>query len=208
MRILIVEDDRTIHFGVRQHLLKQDHEILSAYSLSEAKRLIDDSIDLYLLDVTLPDGSGMEILEAIRKINANPVLFLSAHDDEKTMNQGFDLGADDYITKPFRLSDLDNRIRSILRRSNIKTVNNLTIDVDKALVSVDGDNIVLSVIEYQVLLLLVNTYPKYLEKDRLIESIWGETSDNTVSVTMRRLRSKLGDGVEITNLVGKGYSIQ
>lgn len=208
MKILILEDDRTIHYGLRQHLLKQNHDILSAYSIGEAKRLIDDSIDLYLLDVTLPDGSGMEILETIRAINGNPVLFLSAHKDEKTMNQGFDLGADDYITKPFRFSDLDNRMRSIMRRSNIRNINNLTVDLDKAQVSVSKEIIVLSVIEYQVLLLLVNTHPHYLEKDRLIESIWGDTSDNTVSVTIRRLRTKLGEGVQIVNHVGKGYMIQ
>lgn len=207
MKILIVEDDRTIHFGLKQHLSKHYGEILSAYTKSEAERLIDSSIDLYLLDVTLPDGTGFEILSKVREKFDTPALFLSAHDDEQSMNTGFDIGGDDYITKPFRLNDLDNRIRSIQRRSNLKKVNELSIDQSKGIVTYKENKIELSVIEYQLLLMLVHQSPNSVSKGEIIETIWGETSDNTLSVNIRRLRAKLGEAATIHSEAGKGYSI-
>lgn len=207
MKILIVEDDRTIHFGLKQHLSKHHREVLSAYTLAEAERLIDSSIELYLLDVTLPDGTGFEVLSKVREKYDTPALFLSAHDDEKSMNTGFELGGDDYITKPFRLNDLDNRIRSIQRRSSLKRINQLTIDLGKGSVSFNNEKVDLSVIEYQLLLLLVQKSPKPVSKEHLIGMVWGEASDNTLSVNIRRLRGKIGDAAEIRSEAGKGYSI-
>lgn len=204
MKILIVEDDRTIHFGLKSHLSKS-YEVISAYTKSEAERLIDGSIDLYLLDVTLPDGTGIELLKLIRKEYDTPALFLSAHDDETTIDEGFKTGGDDYITKPFRLSDLDNRIASIQRRSNIKRVGNISVDVNRAKVTIDDEMVVLSVIEYQLLLELIHQSPNVVGKEHLIEKVWGEASDNTLSVNMRRLRTKIGDGAEIKSIQNQGY---
>lgn len=208
MKILVLEDDRTIHFGLKQHLSKHYGEIVSAYTIAEAKRMIDDSIDLYLLDVMLPDGTGFDVLKEIRKTSNTPALFLSAHDDQNTIDTGFNLGGDDYITKPFRLNDLDNRIRSIQRRSNIKRVGYLSIDLDRALVLVHNVKIDLSVIEYQLLLQLVQHSPNTISKELLIDKVWGEASDNTLSVNIRRLRSKLGEDIDIQTVAGKGYFIK
>lgn len=207
MKIMIVEDDRTIHYGLKQHLLKTHVEVLSAYTLAEARRLIDPSIELYVLDVTLPHGTGLELVQEIRVHFDTPVIFLSAHDHETTINQGFDFGADDYITKPFRLIDLDNRIRSIQRRSNIIKVNQLSVDLKRAKVVVNDETIVLSVTEYQLLLELISHSPNVISKQDLIKKVWKAAPDNTLSVNIRRLRTKIGDGVVITSVANEGYSI-
>lgn len=207
MKIMIVEDDRTIHYGLRQHLLKTHSEVVSAYTVSEAQRLIDNSIDLFILDVTLPDGTGLDLVKEIRGRQDTPVIFLSAHDDEHTINKGFDFGGDDYITKPFRLKDLDNRIRSIQRRSPILKVNRVSIDLTKAKVFIDDEIILLSVTEYQLLLELIHQSPNTISKQELISKVWKEAPDNTLSVNIRRLRSKLGDGAVITSVANEGYYI-
>lgn len=207
MKIMLVEDDRTIHYGLKQHLLKTHSEVISAYTFSEGERLIDPSVELYILDVTLPDGTGLELVQLIRETQDTPVIFLSAHDDDITIDKGFMLGGDDYITKPFRLVDLDNRICSIQRRSNVLKVNHLSIDLKTARVFIKGEQVVLSVTEYQLLLELVNHSPNVISKQDLIRKIWDEASDNTLSVNIRRLRSKLGNDVCITSVANEGYSI-
>lgn len=207
MKIMIVEDDRTIHFGLKQHLLKSDKEVVSAYTVSEAVQKISDDIDLYILDVTLPDGTGLDLVKIIRQNSDTPVIFLSAHDDDQTINSGFDLGGDDYITKPFKTNDLDNRIRSIQRRSPIIKVGALSIDTKRAKVKVLNEEITLSVTEYQLLLELVRQSPNTISKQDLIEKVWKEAPDNTLSVNIRRLRNKLGEGVTISSVSNEGYKI-
>lgn len=207
MEIMIVEDDRTIHFGLREHLSAKGYELVSAYTFSEGFQMIDSSIDLYILDISLPDGSGLDLLTHIRSVSENPVIFLSAHDDEHTINRGFDGGGDDYITKPFRLNELDRRILSIQKRSNIMRIGDLSIDIKRGKVFIGSDELVLSVIEYQLLLELANQSPTIVSRDVLIQKVWVEAPYNTLSVNIRRLRTKLGDAVTIHSVVNEGYGI-
>lgn len=208
MKIMIVEDDRTIHFGLKEILSAKGHSIVSSFSVSEALRLVDDSFDFYLLDIGLPDGTGFDILNVIRKGSDVPVIFLSAYDEEASIVKGFDLGADDYITKPFHQSELIRRITSLQRRSNIIKFKDLSVDVKLAKVSVFGTEVKLSVTEYQLLLKLLMHKDDVVLKEDIIESIWGEASSNTLSVTIKRLREKIGDGVLITNIQNEGYRIE
>lgn len=211
MKIILLEDDPTLSFGVRKYLVSEGHEVLSYFSLSEAL-YSDREADLYLVDIALPDGNGYEYVELIRKTSSTPIIFLTAKDDEESVLKGFDVGADDYIVKPFSLRELKRRIDAITRRvaSSILTLGSLRVDTQHAVVAYDTTVINLSVQEYRILILLLRNKEKYITREILTELLWeseNNVSDNTLNVTIRRLRSKLSGYANIETVHGKGYRI-
>ncbi|CAM3715845.1 response regulator transcription factor [Erysipelothrix urinaevulpis] len=213
MKILIVEDDATIVFALRKFCESKNWSCETAYTVSEAKRKISSDIDLFMLDIGLPDGSGFEVCHLIRKEFQTPILFLTAQDDEQSLVQAYDLGADEYLSKPFRLSELDRRIQVLLKRQKqtMIDIEVLKINVLTAMVYVNEEEIILSVQEYRLLLVLAQHVNQIMTRQSLSRHIWGDEdyiSDNTLSVNIKRLREKLGQSVSIITIHGEGYCLE
>ena len=221
--ILIVEDDKIINGGIQIFLQKQGYLVSSAINRAEAdEALAQQNIDLILLDINLPDGSGLELCESIRKKSAVPIIFLTANDTDEDMVKGFSLGCDDYIAKPFSLEVLVSRIGAVLRRStgieaqdkNLFHYKGLDIDYNKMTVNANGHPIKLSATEYKLLELLAQNKGQVLTRRILLERIWdcdeNYIDENTLSVHIRRLRQKLGDDSKhptyIITVFGIGYT--
>lgn len=223
MKIFILEDDDAIGIGLTYSLESEGYEVTLAKSVKQAMDIIsDDMFSLYLLDLTLPDGSGYDVCKRIKEIGDLPVIFLTAYDDEVNVVMGFDLGADDYITKPFRLKELMVRIKSVLRRCNkdsadgIIKIRNLTINTNEAKVYKSGQEIILTAMEYRLLLILLHNRGKVLSRNQLLENIWdvdGDfVEDNTLTVYIKRLRDKIEEEPTkpqfIKTVRGLGYVIE
>lgn len=219
--ILLVEDDRDIAGGIRYTLETEGHTIRLCTSKADAlAALADDAFDLLLLDITLPDGSGHDVLRAARAKNRVPAIFLTARNDEPSVVMGLDMGADDYITKPFRVRELLSRIASVLRRSGQSSDGELTlgplcIKPAKAQVLVAGQDVFLTAQEYRLLLCLSAHPGQLFGRSQLLENLWDVDSsyvnDNTLSVYIKRLREKLADAapvVEIETVRGLGYRLK
>ncbi len=217
MRILLVEDDPAIVRTLSAFLESEGFSVVSKSSEKPAVSAIEAApFDLALLDVSLARGSGFPVCEAA-KAKGIPVIFLTASGDENSVVKGLDMGADDYITKPFRPRELVSRIKSVLRRSGRETVltlgNSVTVDPEKGLVLRDGEELRLSALEYRLLMAFVNHRGRLLTREKLLEDIWdiaGDyVNDNTLTVYIKRLREKLGDeGGEqqiIKTVRGLGY---
>ena len=217
MRILLVEDDPAIVRTLSAFLESEGFSVVSKSSEKPAVSAIEAApYDLALLDVSLARGSGFPVCEAA-KAKGIPVIFLTASGDENSVVKGLDMGADDYITKPFRPRELVSRIKSVLRRSGRETVltlgNSVTVDPEKGLVLRDGEELRLSALEYRLLMAFVNHRGRLLTREKLLEDIWdiaGDyVNDNTLTVYIKRLREKLGDeGGEqqiIKTVRGLGY---
>ncbi|BAK47677.1 MAG: response regulator transcription factor [Eubacterium sp.] len=216
--ILLVEDDPSIVKSLKEFLSVQDMQVTCASGQKEAFRKLEQaSYDLILLDITLPDGSGYSICNAVKETYGTPVIFLTASGDENSVVTGFDLGADDYIAKPFRPRELLSRIRNVLRRchpeTNIQRVRDLTVDLDGARVSKNGQEILLSGMEYRLLGIFLDNRGRILSRQQLLEAAWdfaGDfVNDNTLSVYIKRLREKIEtdpqNPVIITTVRGLGY---
>ncbi|MDE6767273.1 MAG: response regulator transcription factor [Eubacterium sp.] len=179
MKIFVLEDDDAIGIGLTYSLENEGYEVTLAKSVSQAVEIISgDTFALYLLDLTLPDGSGYDVCKKIKEIGDLPVIFLTAYDDEVNVVMGFDLGADDYITKPFRLKELLVRIKSVLRRYNkdsadgIIKIKDLIINTNEAKVYKNSHEIILTAMEYRLLLILLHNRGKVLSRNQLLENIW------------------------------------
>ena len=160
-KILLVEDNETIIMGLKYSLEQEGFQVISAKTAKESKEKLDNkSIDIVLLDVSLPDGNGFEICKEIKEKNDIPVIFLTAQDEETSVVLGLDLGADDYIVKPFRTRELISRIKSVLRRygkkeeNNIIQYKNIKIDTISAKVYKNNKEIIFTSLEYRILLML------------------------------------------------------
>ena len=227
-RILLVEDDGTIAVGLEYSLTQHGLAVTVCRSAEEARRALCSTVfDLALLDLALPDGSGYDICRQIRagvQIGGNneslPVIFLTACEEEVSIVMGLDMGADDYITKPFRVRELISRIRSVLRRcqgggESVCRFGNVTVDLGRGKVCKDGRDVFLTAMEYKLLLTLVSNRGRVLTREQLLEGIWdiaGDfVNDNTLSVYIKRLREKLEDDpqspVMIETVRGRGYRI-
>lgn len=223
MKIFLLEDDSAIAMGLSYSLENEGYEIILAQSVKQAFEIIDkEEFSLYILDLTLPDGNGYDVCKKIKSKGDLPVIFLTAYDDEVNVVMGFELGADDYITKPFRVKELLVRIKSVMRRyskesvdSNI-VIKNLTINTNEAKVYKDGREIVLTAMEYRLLLILLNNRGKVLTRNQLLEGIWdidGDfVEDNTLTVYIKRLRDKIEEDATkprfIKTVRGLGYVIE
>lgn len=218
--ILIVEDDRLINEGLSFMLQQEDYHTLSAYSYHQGwSAFNNNTIDLIILDINLPDQSGTVLCEEIRKSSQVPILFLTANDTEQDMVQGFRLGADDYIAKPFSMLVLSQRIKAILRRSctndnNPYTIANLSIHFDKMLVYKNDQEVKLTANEFKLMTILAQNNGQVLTRQMILEKLWDVdgnfVDENTLSVNVKRLRNKLEDNpknpVIIKTVFGIGYT--
>ena len=199
-RILLVEDDRSIVGNLKEFLKKEGFEVDVAMRQSEAlDKTAQTAYDLLLLDISLPDGNGYAVCTAVKAHFDIPVIFLTASGDEFSVVTGFDLGADDYIAKPFRPRELISRIKNVLRRyhrlGNILEYSGITVDTVKGVVTRGGEELLLSALEYRLLLVFFNNKGIVLSRNKLLEEIWniaGEfVNDNTLTVYIKRLREKI-----------------
>ncbi len=211
-KILIVEDDAFLRDGLCEILGKENYSVTVASTVSEAKGYIAaESFDLLIFDVMLPDGNGFDLCLSVREKDSNvPILFLTACDDEVQVVRGLDAGADDYVTKPFKLLELLSRIRALLRRnkSTVYSCENIVIDINTMTVKKDGENVFVTPTEFQILSTLIRNSGVIVTRAILLENIWDEggsfIDDNTLSVHISRLREKIG-GEHIVTVRGIGY---
>ncbi|MCI7130507.1 MAG: response regulator transcription factor [Lachnospiraceae bacterium] len=210
MKLLVVEDDRALNQGIA--LSFGSETVVQAYGVKEAEELFDDSIDLVILDINLPDGSGLELCREIRKSSHVPIIFLTANDMEIDIVTGLESGADDYITKPFSLAVLRARANAVTRRrlsgGAAVVVGNFSFDFDN-MKFLDGDTPVeLSKTEQRLLKLFVQNMGQTLSRELLLQRIWSDgaefVEENALSVTVKRLRQKLPDA-PIRTVYGIGY---
>lgn len=219
MKILLVEDNDAIIMGL-QYLLEQEGYIcLVARRRREAERMVSEELpDLMLLDIGLPDGDGYQLCRTLRQQYAFPVIFLTAREEEEDVVRAFDLGADDYIIKPFRNRELISRIKNVLRRGGkdreVLQCGSITLDVESGKVRVGGEEVALTKLEYKILSSMMAYPGKLFTRDEILSDIWDISgnfvNDNTLSVTIKRLREKLGDteGKTIKTVRGMGYRIE
>ena len=193
MNLFLLEDDYAIATGLCYSLENEGYSVTHASGVKQAIDIISkEKFSLYILDLTLPDGSGYDVCKEIKKQGDLPVIFLTAYDDEVNVVMGFEFGADDYISKPFRLKELLVRIKSVLRRYNNESADgvikfkDLTVNTNEAKVYKDGNEIILTAMEYRLLLILLNNRGKVLSRTQLLENIWdvdGDfVEDNTLTV--------------------------
>lgn len=220
-KILLVEDDDQIASYLGELLRAEGFDTQISGSKKEAGEcLLAQAFDLVLLDVSLPDGNGFSICAEIKKEYEIPVIFLTASGDEYSVVAGLDMGADDYIAKPFRPRELISRIRSVLRRckkeQRILSCGDLRVNVSSATVTKGEKELFLSALEYRLLLLLLQNKGQILTRNQLLEEIWdasGEyVNDNTLSVYVKRLREKIEENPQIPRLLhtirGIGYRME
>ena len=210
MKLLVVEDDRALNQGIA--LSFAGETVVQAFCMKDAEELFDESIDLVILDINLPDGSGLDLCREIRKSSHVPIIFLTANDMEIDIVTGLESGADDYITKPFSLAVLRARVNAVTRRRTsdgaVVAVGNYSFDFDN-MKFLDGDMLVeLSKTEQRLLKLFVQNMGQTLSRDLLLQRIWSDgaeyVEENALSVTVKRLRQKLPDA-PIKTVYGIGY---
>lgn len=217
--ILIIEDDDTIAFGIKSFLSKNNYKVIHGENFKKGKELFKNDIDLILLDLNLPDGSGFDFCRYVKEIKDVPIIFLTIKDEESTMIKGLDMGGDDYITKPFKLSVLQSRITAVLRRTlkqqikeDVLWCNNIKVIKSESRVYKNNHEVELTVNEYNLLLQLLENKNRTVTRTILLEKTWdvnGEfVNDNTLSVTIKRLRSKLEDDSFIKTVRGIGYRLE
>lgn len=217
-KILLIEDNEAIIRGLKYSLEQENFQVISAKTAKESKEKLDSkNIDIVLLDVSLPDGNGFEICKEIKEKNDIPIIFLTAQDEETSIVLGLDLGADDYIVKPFRTRELISRIKSVLRRYGKKEENNIIqykdikIDTISAKVYKNNKEIIFTSLEYRILLMLFTNQNKLITREQLLEKIWdiagNFVNDNTLTVYIKRIREKLEDDSIIKTVRGLGYRI-
>lgn len=220
MRIFVLEDDEAIGIGLSYTLESEKYEVTLVKTVAEAKKTVgNEEFDLYILDLTLPDGNGYEVCSLIKSKGDLPVIFLTAYDDEINVVTGFELGADDYISKPFRVRELLARVKSVLRRyskdnaDGIVKIGELSVNTAEARVLLRGEEVILTAMEYRLLLSFVNNRGTVLTRRKLLEEIWdvdGDfVNDNTLTVYIKRLRDKIendpNDPQYIKTVRGMGY---
>lgn len=222
MNVFLLEDDEAIGIGIKYSLENEGYTVTIATSVKSAFEIINkEKFALYILDLTLPDGSGYDVCKKIKSIGDFPVIFLTAYDDEVNVVMGLELGADDYISKPFRVKELIARIKSVLRRYNreskgIIKIGNVLINTNKATVFKNGQEVILTAMEYKLFLILLNNRGNILSRNKLLEYIWdveGDfVNDNTLTVYIKRLRDKIEDDPSapmiIKTIRGLGYVIE
>lgn len=222
MKLFVLEDDAAIGMGLSYSLKNEGYDVTVAKNVKSAYEILNkETFSLYILDLTLPDGSGYDVCREIKKSGDFPVIFLTAYDDEVNVVMGLELGADDYISKPFKVKELLARIKSVLRRyskdspDGIVSVGSIKVNTNEAKIYKNGAEIILTAIEYKLLLIFINNRGKVLSRQRLLEDIWDVAgdfvNDNTLTVYIKRLRDKIEEDPAKPQIIktvrGLGYII-
>lgn len=210
--ILIVEDDAFLRDGLCEILNKENYIATAVSNVKSALNTVNtQKFNLIVLDVLLPDGNGFDLCAEIRKAdNITPILFLTACDEELHIVRGLDSGADDYVTKPFKLLELLSRVRALLRRNSNTLFKSKDIVIDTNLMTVkkNGENIFVTKTEFQILSMLMRNGGIIVTRETLLQNIWDDNNnfidDNTLSVHISRLREKIG-AQHIVTIRGVGY---
>ena len=219
--ILLVEDDLVLRETIESALIGEGYCVLAAEGMSEAIVMAKKAPNLALLDLNLPDGSGFKLCQIIKERYTLPVIFLTVRDDEADIVRGLDMGGDDYITKPFRLSVLISRVRAVLRRGGTKaqgdvlTCDTLRLIRSRTEVYAGAAPVQLTAGEYRLLLTLMEHKNQTLTRSRLLERLWDDegsfVNDNTLTVTMKRLREKVEKNPSVPRMIktvrGIGYKL-
>ena len=207
MKILLLEDNELIAKALIYLLNENKYEVDLCTSINEINKKDTKKYDLMILDITLPDGNGIDFY---KKNNDVKTIFLTALDEEEDILKCFNLGCDDYITKPFKTGELLAKIKRILNKENTIKVKNITLDLDKMIVLKDNEEIILSQLEYKILVLLFHNLDKIITREFILNGIWDESEnfveDNTLTVYIKRIRAKIGDNI-IKTVKGIGYRI-
>ena len=219
--VLLVEDDPSIVEHLTGFLAEEGFSVRSAQGQEEALDILDEKrTDLVLLDITLAQGNGFAVCARIKAQYHVPVIFLTAMDDEYSVVAGLDMGADDYISKPFRPRELVSRMRSVLRRSGrgqkAAVIRDITVDTERGVVLREGRELYLSALEYRLLLVFLSHRGQVLSRAVLMEELWDITgeyvNDNTLTVYIKRLREKIerdpGSPVILKTVRGLGYRME
>ena len=222
IQILIIEDDRHIGEGLQFLLESEGYCAELAMSVSEGREKLEKGkTQLLILDVNLPDGSGFEFFQKIQSKKI-PVIFLTALDEEKNIVKGFNLGADEYITKPFRPSELVSRVKNVIRLTGIEDsrkqeliIGNVSIHLEEKVAYKNGKQLELTALEYKVLLLFFENRGRILTRNQILSHIWDDSgnfvNDNTLTVYIKRLREKIEDNPYEPDIIktvrGMGYKI-
>lgn len=222
MNIFLLEDDEAIGLALSYSLENEGYSVTLCKNVKDALNTIDNDFSLYILDLTLPDGRGYDVCKKIKEKGDLPVIFLTAYDDEANVVMGLELGGDDYITKPFRLKELLARIKTVLRRYNKDTadgilkISDIKINMNEAKVYKGTQEIILTAMEYRLLLIFINNRGTVLTRQKLLEDIWDVAgdfvNDNTLTVYIKRLRDKIEDNPAEPKIIktvrGLGYILE
>ena len=222
-KILIIEDDETIKIGLKYYLEQESFDVLLSGTGEEALTKIKNNMDIeiILLDINLPDANGFDLFKDIKKIKNFPIIFLTANDLEISIVMGIDMGADDYITKPFKARELISRINSVLRRtsssdnSSIIKLADISIDMKQAKVFKGNLDVMLTALEYKILLALALNPSTVFTREKILADIWDVNeeyvNDNTLTVYIKRIREKIEDDQSNPKIIitvrGIGYKI-
>ena len=220
-KILVIEDEPDIRKTLEYNLSREGYDVAVCGTLQEANKLLEPSLSLLVLDLMLPDGSGLDLCREIKKnslLSSIPIIILTAKDDEVDRVVGFELGADDYVTKPFSVRELILRVKAVLKRGEInkselveveRQFGDLSIDVDSHEVHVNSELVVLTALEFKLLKQLVDRRGRVQSRDQLLSDVWGYSSEvttRTVDTHIKRLREKLGPmGKYVQTIRGIGY---
>ncbi len=220
-KILLVEDDKNIVLNLTEFLNNEGYIVSNVSGQTAAMEFLDDeSVDLVLLDVSLAEGNGFATCKAIKAEFDIPVIFLTASGDEFSTVTGFDLGADDYIPKPFRPRELISRIKNVLRRTGstgkVVKLGDVVVDTEKGIALKNNKELYLSALEYRLLLFFINNRGVLLTRNQLLDAIWDVAgdfvNDNTLTVYIKRLREKIEDDPANPKIIltvrGSGYKVE
>lgn len=214
MKILLVEDNEILSKGLIYSLEQKKYQVIHTLNVENTLKILKtEKIDLAILDVSLPDGNGFDLYRNNIKEKNIPSIFLTAKDEEDNIVKGLELGAEDYITKPFSIKELMARINRIILRNKKNTiiqVQNIKFDMDKMVVYRDNENVELTNLELKILNLLFLNLNKVVKRSEIIDKIWewtgNDVNDNTVTVYLKRIREKIKTDIIIT-IKGIGYRI-
>ena len=218
IKVLLVEDSPMIVKGLIYTLEQEQFEVTTAMSYAMVRDILDEGkdFDIAILDIMLPDGDGRSVCKTIKEERGIPVIFLTAKGEENDVVHGLDMGADDYIIKPFRNKELISRINNVMRRTGktqkLLSVGRVNIDADADIVYVDDQEVTFTALEYKILLMLFQNVGRTVTRQQILDKIWDMAGnfveDNTLTVYIKRIREKLGDADVIKTVKGVGYRVE
>lgn len=220
-KVLIIEDDNSIREGLKFYLEQEQYIVLNAKDGKSSMELLNNNLDtsIILLDINLPDINGFDLFPKLKEIINIPIIFLTANDLEVSIVRGLDMGADDYITKPFKARELTSRIKTVLRRvnnhSNCFNIGNITIDLNQAKVLKNNRDVMLTALEYKILLTFALNPNVVFTREKILADVWDVdeeyVSDNALTVYIKRIREKIEDDPSLPKIIitvrGIGYKL-